>query len=606
MTSPGEPDEQSREFGAGAASNARLALLVFEGYAYLLLIIGVFVGAIALLLWGILARRPLIALAAIFFGIPLVITTISAIRSLFFRLPQPQGIPVTARQAPALHSLVEQLRRQIQAPPVHRILVGEPFNASAIQLPRIGIFWPRNTLLIGYPLLVSLSPEQLRAVIAHELGHLSRAHGRFSVWVYRTRLSWVRLMDNLQARRATPAHAYWLFGWYAPRLHAYSAAIARQQELLADRCAAEVAGGRIAADALVALAAGGSVFDRPFWRAVFDKVEREPEPPRPFAKMGSEIWNAIAADAANLMDHLLDSHTEPGDSHPSLRDRLKALGEEARLPRIPEQTAGAAYLGPQMELISAALDAQWQAARGAEWRSRHHALRKNRQRLGELAGLDAPTPEEMFEYGQLAEQLQGVESALPHYRAAVDRGHPRATLATGRILLDRDDETGVALIERAIDADPTLVPEGCEQLIYFFRNRNRLTEAHRYLLRSTREATRGKMAETERNHVSAFDRFAPHGLGGDELSAIVACLTRESEVLQAFIAAKELRYSTGAQLVLAIVTRGVAAQGLPEQIRSHLLLAENTTIVVLNHHDQLLRAALEGVPGSRIYARAAP
>jgi hypothetical protein len=68
----------------------------------------------------------------------------------------------------------------------------------------------------------------------------------------------------------------------------------------------------------------------------------------------------------------------------------------------------------------------------------------------------------------------------------------------------------------------------------------------------------------------------------------------------------ELGYSTGVQLVLAVVTRGAAAQGLPEQIRSHLLPAENTTIVVLNHHDQLLRAALEGVPGSRIYARAAP
>lgn len=171
--------ESGSAIGAGPASNLRLALLVLEGYACLLAIIGVFVGAIVFLLWGLFARRPLISLAALFIGVPLVVTTFRAIRALFFHLPEPDGIPVTAAQAPALHALVEQLRRQIEAPGPNRIVVSRYFNASAVQLPRAGIFWPRNILAIGYPLFATLSPDQLRAVISHELAHLSRRTAAF-------------------------------------------------------------------------------------------------------------------------------------------------------------------------------------------------------------------------------------------------------------------------------------------------------------------------------------------------------------------------------------------------------------------------------------------
>jgi Zn-dependent protease with chaperone function len=126
------------------------------------------------------------------------------------------------------------------------------FNASAVQVSRAGIFWPRNTLLLGYPLLAMLSPKQTRAVIAHELGHMTHAHGRISSWVHRTRLSWVRLMKNLDERGATPAHAHLLFRWYVPRLHAMSAAVSRQQELVADHLAASVTSPETTAQALVA------------------------------------------------------------------------------------------------------------------------------------------------------------------------------------------------------------------------------------------------------------------------------------------------------------------------------------------------------------------
>lgn len=78
-------------------SNRRLALLVLEGYVYFVLIIGIFAAEVALLAWGLLARRPVIAVIAVLGGVPLVVTTASAIRALFFRISEPDGIPVSSQ-----------------------------------------------------------------------------------------------------------------------------------------------------------------------------------------------------------------------------------------------------------------------------------------------------------------------------------------------------------------------------------------------------------------------------------------------------------------------------------------------------------------------------
>ena len=153
------------------------------------------------------------------------------------------------------------------APRVHRVLVTDVPNASAGQLPRAGVFWPINTLTVGYPLLATLSVDQMRAVIAHELAHITHAHGRFSSWVHRTRMSWVRLLDVLERHQSVPAHVYFLFRFYVPRLHVLAAAVSRRQERLADRLAADLTGPEVAAQALMAIAIGQYLLEHTFWPA---------------------------------------------------------------------------------------------------------------------------------------------------------------------------------------------------------------------------------------------------------------------------------------------------------------------------------------------------
>jgi Zn-dependent protease with chaperone function len=574
-------------------------LLILEGYAYLALILAIFLAATGFLVWGLLTRRPFIAMAAILVGVPVAATMGRALRAVLFSFPEPKGIAAGPHFGARLLQEVDEIAKRIGAPRVHRILISNANNASALQIPRAGVFWPTNTLILGYPLLATLSVEQMRAVIAHELGHMTHEHGRFWSWVHRTRLSWVRLMDVLERHQSVPAHVYVLFRFYVPRLHAHAVAVSRRQELLADRLAADLAGADVAAQALVAIEIGGHVLERTFWPRIFERVQHEADPPRPFAEMGPEIWEAVE-DPAELLDRLLAAETAARDTHPALRDRLTALERPARLPGAAPVSAVECFFGSQTPELAAVLDREWQSRHGREWRLQHDEIRARRERLSQLAALPSPTPEETFERGALTEQEGPEDAALDLYQSAFRQGHAAGGLAAGRILLDREDATGIALIAAAMESDAALVEDGCGAIVEFLERRGRHADAHQYQVRLTRQATQARMAAAERKELTVVDRLRPCSDSVVDVAALSRRLAAEAGVLRAFVATKALRYSSGTQTVLAVLTKHGLASDLKERLCREGLLPEHVSVIVLGRHDRHLEAVLREVPGALI------
>src|SRR5439155_1953007 len=124
------------------------------------------------------------------------------IRSLWVRIPRPEGISICEDQAPNLFETADRLSRQLRAPRPHDVILDGSFNAGVAQIPRFGVLgWSRNYLTVGLPLLDALTPEQFKAVLAHEFGHLAGAHGRFRAWIYRLRTSWAQLLENLRKQK---------------------------------------------------------------------------------------------------------------------------------------------------------------------------------------------------------------------------------------------------------------------------------------------------------------------------------------------------------------------------------------------------------------------
>ena len=98
------------------------------------------------------------------------------------------------------------MRRRMNGPRFHHVLVDDDVNAGVVQRPAFGLFgWPRNYLVLGLPLLEALPADEALSVVAHEYGHLAGSHGRFSAYIYRLRHTWGTVQAHIDRSRAGSA-----------------------------------------------------------------------------------------------------------------------------------------------------------------------------------------------------------------------------------------------------------------------------------------------------------------------------------------------------------------------------------------------------------------
>jgi hypothetical protein len=167
------------------------------------------------LLSGESFRAPLVVAC----GVGLV-TLVGMIRALWVRIAEPTGLRLSREEAPRLYDAIDEVAARMGGVRVDSVYVSSEFNACIVQTPRWGIFGNyRNHLEIGLPLAMVLSVDELKAVIAHEMGHLSEAHGKFGAWIYRQRVTW----HALESKFSSPVGIFdqilgAFYGWYAPYL----------------------------------------------------------------------------------------------------------------------------------------------------------------------------------------------------------------------------------------------------------------------------------------------------------------------------------------------------------------------------------------------------
>ena len=171
-------------------------------------------------------------------------------------LSRPQlkpGTDVSPEDAPELWALATGLAQVAHTRSPGQIRLVSEANASVGEDSRLlGLISGPRRMYLGVPLLQGLSVTQLRAVLAHEFGHYSRAHTRLGPIAYR---GWQAVTTTLRELQGDDLN--WLmrgFG-YVLRLPAglyllLSLAMSRSQEREADRLMVQVAGRANAQSAL--------------------------------------------------------------------------------------------------------------------------------------------------------------------------------------------------------------------------------------------------------------------------------------------------------------------------------------------------------------------
>jgi Zn-dependent protease with chaperone function len=405
-----------------------------------------------------------IGLGVVFLNQPAFYALGGAVLVFFIYLSRPtlrfQGRALTREEAPVLFAEIDAIRDKLQVRKRMEVMLDDSFNAGALETRGFfGLFGTRRILFLGVPLLAALPRQDVLAVIAHEFGHFSRRHGRLGHWLYRARVGWMELQNEVaQSDIVLDKSTAWIAERLIPYFSRISFVHARHCEYEADADAASVSGGKVFGEALTRVAVLGRLWGEGFPRDLARARRGEAEAPSDFHERfakAAATWPATELE--QWRGEALAEKSDWLDTHPGLSQRLAALKEPCK-PTKPAAGAGADLLGTTWPLVLAEFDAQWR--QGAEWNwafehGRYSGLLAPMVECDEAAAAKLPVKERLERALFLRETDPAKGLAELRELHSQNSNEPSVVFAYGAELLHEKDDTAVPLLESLALERPT-------------------------------------------------------------------------------------------------------------------------------------------------------
>lgn len=408
--------------------------------------------------------------------------------------PLPSGKSLDRVQAPLLWKEIDRVARTLGVKRIHRLVVSDRLAASVMSRRSWLMFGWRHTIELGLPLLQLLPPEEVGAVIAHEVAHIRAGDTRLGRLVHRTSL-FASAIQTLAGRSGGG-----LLSQLARRLAgAYDASTNRfrqESEVDADHCSATTRGSSVAARALLRFTVASARLDAhmPTW---LQRTSLEaPEPPadhlETLVNLGSR---QDPCDAYWLARELLRT-TGNNDTYPCLAERLRTMGVEIDAATVPDtiashESAASAWLGSLQRILSMHFSNQWQKRQRQSWPRRRALLARQSTLCDKLEQLRPQLgPKQLWDWAWLAEVLDRPNARRDALEDLVlaDPTDNRARLALARFLLQQHSEEdvvrGLGMVESLAQRDAKAFSDGLQAVAEWHGRHGRLDAARRTLLRS--------------------------------------------------------------------------------------------------------------------------
>lgn len=270
------------------------------------------------------------------------------------RFPLPSGLELDQRGFPRLFELLKELGELYGNPRIDRVILRDRFDVRIVKTPRSGFsFTTTHTLVIGLPLLLTLSPIDVHALIARRVGQLAGRHNHINSWLYYLRDLWVQYLhhfENCHSWLARPLSSF--YRWYVPRYRSLALGAARWSELRADLDAIQAINDRDAVRAICGQAMIDDYLTRVFWPEVVAAASSSMKPEKmPHARMAELFQGGLPADEiAVLLRRIAARRSNPHSTMPALSERLENMGHRKALSLKPMPVSAAQfYLGKACE-----------------------------------------------------------------------------------------------------------------------------------------------------------------------------------------------------------------------------------------------------------------
>lgn len=356
--------------------------------------------------------------AVSFGGVAVVVILLYSLRSVLFDFSKPDGVEVEGDCE--LSQLIDELSLKINAPKPYKVYLTDDFNAYVSTYKTFRHPIGKHYLSIGIQYLSAISLEELKSVVAHELGHLSKEHTDFSRFIYRIYHGLYQL-DCVLANSPGFMDA-WLhkaLQAYLKRLDKLSYSTLRNHEFQADFIAAKVTSEAVTANLLCRTEILSDWHYDTYWKQVWRDSWKSAVPEQGTIKQACQVLsNCDQSSLSKYLDISKMKKTEEGDSHPCLKDRVEFLGQRIKVPEpiAPTQLA-INILGKQKDLLIHQCEAYWEDAVLGEWQDYHFYMRDcvMKRDLLEKMKLERDLMfGEKIQWLRLVAQTQGYKLKLTH------------------------------------------------------------------------------------------------------------------------------------------------------------------------------------------------
>jgi hypothetical protein len=277
------------------------------------------------------------------------------------RFRPPTGLKLEPTQFPRLFELLQEVRQEYGNPRIDRVVLRDRFEVRVVKTPCNGFpLCTTRTLVIGLPVLLTLSPLDLHVLLARRVGQLAGQHSPLTSWLYSLRDMWAQYLYGCPYDE-NPAVKFLcgFFRGFVPFYRELSVPLARHSELDADLYALQAMNDADVARAISAQVIVDTFLARRFWPGIVRTGSQSTRPETlPHAQMANLFARGLGEEQLrSTLEQIEKESADATSAVPSLAERLENIGHQS--PSLPEPlsiTAGRFYVGAALKYCIEVVD----------------------------------------------------------------------------------------------------------------------------------------------------------------------------------------------------------------------------------------------------------
>lgn len=611
-----------------AGYKRRLIAFASLGYLYIGFIVVILLGLVLITCWLSFAGHRIYA-GAIKIVIVLLILVFLVLKSLWIKYDPPQGIPLGRQDYPELFKLLDEICVKLNTR-ADKVVLDETFNAAVTEHPKLGLLgFNTNYLILGLPFLQSVRKEELKAVLAHEFGHLSGKHSQTSRWIYSLRIQWANILEKLGDKSFL---FYPFFMWYMPRYVAYSMILIRDHEKAADADSVKITGADAVGNMLMLVALKGKHLGEEIWQEIYKKAMTQEEAPEGiYNEIGERINHLPVRKLRQWLDEELKAEGSKIETHPPTKERLALCGQLSKFENIsdedleklvapipPGESAAEALLGDKLPQLSAQISANWHNQVRELWQQRHQYYLQVKEEINKLEVKQEQEPltiNDLKQKAYLLEELDENKEAVPIYYQILEQ-NPSDAIADFNLgaYISRkykqenlNGDEALNLLEQSFKTDIRLADAAKYLACNYLREQKRHHESERF------EKYEGEIKEAmdERASLKDTDEFLQEDLDKETMQLVVEMCQAIPQITEMCVVKKNVKkYPASRHFVIGakVYAKGVDGEEFRLSMANIIMQYFNQfpgtkSVVVFDMWTKKLEQKMKDVPGSVVFKR---